>query len=295
MENIRLLLASVALVFAVISVAIWWIRGRQRSVQKRGFALVYSILLFVSAILLYSRAGDQETAKVDSERDHVVETRQMESRILVDSMQVEPESVVQQSSDLARTASSRNEDKKPDSEREGVLKLKDSTVQLLNTELRPVQVPPQKPLPRHSSRKVNGDSIDEVVEASVIFAFDAIERFFGTYGSPVSSQKIQTKSDTASREIEFLPGTAELTSMSKNYLRSLAPELKSHLVAGHIEIHSQTDESLNSPAERLSLTQSRAEAVMKVLAAEGIPAERLIPVGNETAGQSCVSFVHRPN
>ncbi len=295
MDNFRLLLASVALVLAIVSAAIWWLRGRQRSVGKRGFALVYSLLLLGSAILLYSRAGDQVTAKDAAVRDQLVETKQIETRTLADSMKVEPEPVERHSPDSVQSTSSRDADAGIDRARNAGMQPRNNTVQLLHPELRPVHGPPQKPLPRRSSRRAQSDSIDEVVEASVIFAFDAIERFFGTYGSAASNQKIEGRSDNASRRIEFLPGTSELTSKSKSYLKTLAPELKLHLTTGLIEIHSQTDESLNSPAERLSLTQSRAEAVIKVLAAEGIPAERLIPVGNETAGQSYVSFVHRPN
>ncbi|MCB1059603.1 MAG: hypothetical protein KDB65_05195 [Calditrichaeota bacterium] len=179
----------------------------------------------------------------------------------------------------------------------------DAETQSGSVELSYGELPKRKPklksasgkLPKSSKPNADGKKAEDVIEDGILSAFDAIEIFFDTYGSPVAASASNRSGGQSTGSIEFVNGTSELSERSKNYLHSLAPQLGKMYKDGQLEIRAQSNEKADSPAHRFLLTQSRAEAVRDELSDSGFPANRLVPIGSETAGETRVKFVHRPN
>ncbi|MCB9357212.1 MAG: OmpA family protein [Calditrichaeota bacterium] len=294
MDNYRLVLAAIALALAIMFAAVWWYRGRQRSPRTRGALIVYSLLLLCSAFLLYSRSSEPlvaqksdrpnpsaevkspVAAEQESGSDHKADAGAKEERARQETLQQTP------------TSSSSDREGYDSDHRDHAASLSSSR------DFQLVYGPPERPLPKRKGSGARSGQPEEVIEAAVLHAFDIIELFFETHATPV----VQANSNpgaAAGTAIEFLPGTAQLSDHSRRYLESLAPALEKQCKSGRLEIRAQTNEKLGSPAMRFSLTQSRAEAVAEILTSGGFPADRLIAIGSESANQTSVSFVHRPN
>lgn len=287
MEQLRLLLAIFAALLALVFLGVWWVRGRQRSTKGRTAVVLYAILLLCSSAFLYSRSQN-EAVKQTVSRELVPE-----KQVKVETQKVPTTSVVDSAKDV-RTIPETEQTTKFESTK-STQKSEASTPSVIQSQAKakPHFIgPPMLELPKR--KRSSPTEPVEIVEAAVLQAFDIIELFFDKYAAPTTAAASSTTTNSIGK-IEFVPGTAELSERSLNYLRSLAPELSKIYKDGHLEIRAQSDESVNSPAQRYMLTQSRAETVRDILAAEGFPPNRLVPVGSETVGVTRVKFVHRPN
>lgn len=288
MEQLRLLLAALAALLALVFLGVWWVRGRQRSTKGRSAVFIYAILLLCSSALLYTRSQDENVKQTDlrefvPEKPVKVETQKAPMSIEVDSAKVVR--TVPETGQTTKIESTKSTQKSEASTPLVVQSQAQSKLHLIG--------PPMLELPKRK-RSSSTESV-EIVEATVLQAFDIIELFFDKYAAPMTATASTSTTANTVAKIEFVPGTAELSKSSLSYLRSLAPELSRIYKDGHLEIRAQADESVNSPAQRYLLTQSRAESVRDILAAEGFPPDRLVPVGSEIAGITRVKFVHRPN
>ena len=283
----RLILALLAALLSLVFIAVWFAKGRQHSIRGRGAVLFYVILLFASSGILLLKSRNEKVAETTIPRAEPKQTAKIE-KTLSDSVKTDTQNLFGKSVALEQ----------PKQEQVATwtktnIETPSSVRSKNNTQSRPLQVRGDRDLPTTSKPAIE-QTTEDVIEASILQVFDVIEIIFETYGVPVGySTTTQSKSSAAS--IEFMTGSAELSQRSVHYLRNLASEFGQKYENGQLEIRAQTNETVSSPELRRQLTQSRAEAVRDVLAAQGFPAERLVPIGSERAGETRVKFVHRPN
>lgn len=293
MDSLRLTLAICAGLLAFGFLAAWLLKGREQQVRRSKAALFYSVLLFASAAVLYRGAIVRHETEIGG---HAQANEPEQLALKSDSDAADQQQVNRDSSStLPMTKADpvgvklNQKSEPPNIEKTRVvlpsrISGKGKKELLVSSDARmPVSVRDQKPQP----------APEDVVEAGVLYAFDLIEVFFERYGSPAPTSGKRLASTGG--VIEFVHGSSQLNEHSLSYLNSVARQLKTEYVDGHIEIRAQTNEEVASTAERLNLTQSRAEAVRDVLAAAGIPSDRLVAVGTEKAGENRVKIVHRPN
>ncbi len=296
MDPLRLTLAICAALLAFGFLAFWLIRGRQQMVKHSKGALLYSLLLFASAAVLYRGAVIEQMAAPASKAQPTPSVKVHPSPSAAASPQpATPDSTAARTriastdfvrqGDGAQSGTTAQPQDKPSVEKPRPQSGSRSRRELLvSSDARlPAAVRDSKPQP----------PVEDVIEAGVLHAFDLIEVFFEEHGS--ASAGAGKRLASTGGAIEFARGSSQLNEHSLSYLRSVASQLKYEYSDGQIEIRAQTNETIASAEERLMLTQSRAEAVRNVLAAAGFPADRLVPVGSETAGENRVKFVHRPN
>jgi outer membrane protein OmpA-like peptidoglycan-associated protein len=300
MDQMRLTLAVLAALLALVFLGVWFAKGRQHS-KKRGAVLLYSVLLFASAAVLYlGSKSEQEPAKQQITRDE--SSRKNPKVEEADSKDSSPEKAEVTSTTEAAPSKVSTVPANPKSAE--IWKNQNSQSSSHGSvELSYGDTKSRKPklktssgaLPKSSKPKSDNRPAEEIIETEVLSAFDAIEIFFETYGAPVAAQASFSGVRKPSGTIEFVNGTSELSEPSRKYLHTLAAQLEQMYEHGQLEIRAQSNEKVDSPAHRYLLTQSRAEAVRDVLAQSGFPADRLVPVGTEEAGETRVKFVHRPN
>lgn len=287
MEQMRLILAILAALLGLVFIAVWFAKGRQHSFRGRGAVMFYAVLLFASSGVLLLRSRDEKISETTVPRAEGKQTTIIEKTVS-DSVKIENH----------KQFDKPTEPEQPKQEQVATwtktkLETPNSVRSKNKTQPRHLQVRGSRDLPT-ASKPAKEQAAEDVIEASILQAFDVIEVIFETYGVPVgNSTNTQSKSSAAS--IEFMTGSAELSQRSVQYLRNLAYEFGQKYEYGQLEIRAQTNETVSSPELRRQLTQSRAEAVRDVLAAQGFPAERLVPIGSERAGETRVKFVHRPN
>ncbi len=281
----RLILAVLAALLALVFVAVWFAKGRQHSTRGRSAVLFYAVLLFASSILLFMTSRDENFGVHEQpivKHDPTQVTRPKLST---------PDSVRSDNQDQIEPEQPKQEQVATWTKTKIVTP--GSVRSNKNIQSRPLQLHSNRDLPT-SSQPLDDQPVEDVIEAGILQAFDVIEVFFEAYGTPVgTSSSSGSKSSIAS--IEFVTGSAELSLRSVQYLRTIAAELGQKYKYGQLEIRAQTNETVSSPELRRQLTQSRAEAVRDVLALQGFPAERMVPIGSERAGETRVKFVHRPN
>ncbi len=281
----RLILAVLALLLALVFVAVWFAKGRQHSTRGRGAILFYAVLLFASSGVLYLNSRTAHTFSHDQpivkqEQTQAIQPKHLNSDTIGTERQT-PSTPVQPNQEQVATWT-KNKVVTPGSVRPNH-----------NSQSRSPRINGNHDLPK-TSRQFESEPVEDVIEAGILNAFDVIEIFFETYGSPAATTT-ETSLRSSGPSIEFVTGSAELSLRSVQYLRTIAAELGQKYEDGQLEIRAQTNETVSSPEFRRQLTQSRAEAVRDVLASQGFPAERLVPIGSEKAGETRVKFVHRPN
>lgn len=291
MSDFRPLLAVVAALLAIVFSTVWFLSGRQRSTKRGGGFLVYAILLLVSAVVLWQKS-EKATSTSPVDVDSIAKTPIAETGAQ-ESMGDSSEQVSSQEREIGRHLDS-DLNKEPSQEAAVWTK---SKVLMPLTEGRLGS--PKRHLPsghstdNGSALRSNRPAVEDLIESRILDAFDFIEVLFLKYGSLAESSEIHPKHGAASSTIEFVIGSNELSQRSIRYLRGLAPELARQYSSGNLEIRAETSESFASPGERLNLTKSRAEAIKDVLVAEGFPADRIVTVGTERAGETRVKFIHR--
>lgn len=286
MDKMRLILAVLAAALAMVFAVIWYVKGRQHSFKGRGAALFYATLLIASSIVLVMNSRSFVTSRPDNSPS--IQTETLSTPAQIDAPQVQ--------TPTPRLAESAKEPPQPDPAAtwtKAAVRTPSAIMAGKASNHRQLIVHSQTALPT-SSRSESEAPIEDVIESNILQAFDVIEVFFDTYGTP-STPSISKNSKTAAASIEFVSGSAELSQQSISFLRKLASEFEHRYESGRLEIRAQTNETVSSPSQRLLLTQSRAEAVRNILAAEGFPSDRLVPVGTDKAGETQVKFVHRPN
>jgi len=293
MEQLRLLLAIVAALLSAVFFGVWWVKGRQRSSKGRSAALIYSLLLICSAALLLMRAQEPQvdSPRIETTRRDTNAPKQVpDSTAGTGSSQADSSAEQRKSEQTAMDIAAKSSEVSSSATTTSPARNREVVSQTAPRRERYIG-PPLLELPKRKREKPREP--EEVVEDVVLDAFDVIELFFDKFGSPAPSPVRANGQPTGS--IEFQPGTAQLSSRSLIYLRSLAPELRNQYRQGQLEILAQSGDTARSPAQRYLLTQSRAESVRDVLIAEGFPPNRIIPKGSEAAGVTRVKFVHRPN
>jgi outer membrane protein OmpA-like peptidoglycan-associated protein len=80
------------------------------------------------------------------------------------------------------------------------------------------------------------------------------------------------------QQVQFQTGTAKLTGNSDEILEEVASVLKQRTEVAKLEVQGHTDNKGNKAANK-TLSQSRADSVMKALVAKGIEADRLSAKG----------------
>ncbi|MBL0060372.1 MAG: hypothetical protein IPP40_02455 [bacterium] len=282
MDQMRLILAVLAALLALVFVAVWFAKGRLHSTRGRGAILFYAIMLFASSGVLFLKSRDEGVPQFEQP---IVKHEQTQNTEL-DQLNSDSDRVVSQ-----RPAQPKQEQLATWTKAKVVTP--GSVRSNKNVVSHPLQLHNNSDLPT-STLPLNDKPVEDVIEAGILQAFDVIEVFFESYGTPVvTSSSLGSKSSPAS--IEFVTGSAELSLRSVQYLRIVAAELCQKYKDGQLEIRAQTDETVYSPELRRQLTQSRAEAVRDVLSLQGFPVERMVPIGSERAGETRVKFVHRPN
>ncbi len=91
------------------------------------------------------------------------------------------------------------------------------------------------------------------------------------------------------QQVQFKTGTASLTGNSDEILSEVATVLKDHPEIAKLEVQGHTDNKGNAKGNK-TLSQSRAESVVKAVVAKGVGAERLtakgygqeVPIGDNT-------------
>lgn len=298
MEHMRLILAVLAALLALVFMGVWFAKGRQHS-NRRGAFLSYSLLLFASAAVLF--IGSQNERDLPSPQT----TSNARATPTTESSPKTPNNTTAQESDILHGETSttavsavpvnpKSEEVWQDVKNQPETKTGSQQLSYGDWQKRHPKLKNSAGNLPKASKPTKDKPVEDVIESGVLSAFDAIEIFFETYASPAAVPASHSESVKPSGKIEFVNGTSELNERSKNYLHSLAPQLGRMYEYGQLEIRAQSDENVDSPALRFLLTQSRAEAVRDVLADSGFPADRLVPVGSETAGETRVKFVHRP-
>ncbi len=288
MDLLRLTLAILAALLALVFVGIWFAKGRQHSKKGRGATLFYAGLLFASAGALY--LGSQKVQRTATKNEisppltAKSETKEIVPTTSSATGEIELDPAEPKSQEDLQTARLKS----------GNLSTSGDVAAITPIKRKPIPAHTSN-LPKSSKPKTTNASVEDVIESSILGAFDIIEVFFETYGYPVSVSRSSTSGKLANGSIVFRSGSAELSQQSIRYLRTLATQLDMTYQDGQLEIRAQSNEQVDSPVHRFLLTQSRAEAVRDVLVAEGFPASRLVPIGSETEGETRVKFVHRPN
>lgn len=289
--GLRMTLAALAALLALVFLAVWIAKGRQHSRKGRGVVLFYSLLLLASSAALFFRAKSENVRpqhQLEVESENRVSDPDL-SQVVFDTTST---------GEIAGKTSTKTKSESLGKEEAAIwtksaLELPRDVIGNDQSQSRNLGIRDGRNAPSLYTSDLQ-HSVEDVIESRILDAFDIIELFFETHGTKTfTSRPEQSKSSISS--IEFVTGGAELSLRSVQYLRAFASELDKKYEHGVLEIHAQTDEAASSSEQRLQLTQSRAEAVRDVLIAHGFPAERLLSFGSEKAGTTRVKFVHRPN
>lgn len=211
----RLILAILAALLALVFVAVWFAKGRQHSRRGRSAALFYAVLLFASSGFLFVKSRDESFSA------HEQPIVKHEPKQAPQPKQSTP------GSDKA-DGQERTEPEQPKQEQVATwTKTKVVTpgsVRLSKTiQSHPLQLHHNRDLPT-STQPLGEKPVEDVIEAGILQAFDVIEVFFESYGTPIgTSSPFGSKSSTPS--IEFVTGSAELSMRSIQCLRAIAAEL----------------------------------------------------------------------